>query len=73
MNDHDPEWMTRTEFCQLVRIVPRTARRWAIEGHGPVPVWFGRRPRYRRSEVERFLASAVQRSTEEHQARTGVA
>lgn len=67
MDEHDPEWLTRTEFCELLRIVPRTARRWAVQGHGPVPVWFGQRPRYRRSEVTQFMAAAEERSAEQHQ------
>lgn len=73
MNEQDPEWMTRAEFCDLVRIVPRTARRWAATGHGPVPVWFGQRPRYRRTEVEAFIAATIQQSTAAHQSHTVVA
>lgn len=73
MPDIDSELMTRTEFCQLVRIVPRTAHRWAAAGYGPVPVVIGRRPKYRRAEVRRFLQDRTDESIRRHEARAGVA
>jgi excisionase family DNA binding protein len=49
--------LTRAEVCELVRVRPETLCRWMKTGQGPKPVKLGRLVRYRRSEVDRYLAS----------------
>jgi predicted DNA-binding transcriptional regulator AlpA len=47
----------RTEYARLVGISDSTTKRWARAGIGPQPIKVGPRTiRYRRDEVETFLA-----------------
>lgn len=47
----------RTQFASLVPASPSTVKRWARDGIGPRPIKIGpRMVRYRREDVEAFLA-----------------
>jgi len=45
----------RLEFCEQVRICPRTARYWAVKGYGPAPRRIGGRVFYAQPEIDAFL------------------
>jgi excisionase family DNA binding protein len=55
----DDALLTEIEAAALLRVAPRTLRRWRAEGIGPpaIRVGHGRgRIRYRRSAIEQWLA-----------------
>jgi excisionase family DNA binding protein len=51
----DDVLLTEAEVADLLRVSPRTVRRWRNEGTGPPALRVGRRIRYRRSAVEAWL------------------
>lgn len=50
---------SRSEICNVMNISPSTLGRMIKAGEFPQPVWFGRQMRFRRDEVEAFLAHGV--------------
>lgn len=46
----------RTDFCDQVGIVPRTARLWELRGYGPRARRLGGRVYYVQAEIDAFLA-----------------
>jgi len=57
MNTTTPdELLTRKEAAAILKIEPVTLAAWASRGHPKLPfIKVGRLPRYRRSDLERFL------------------
>jgi hypothetical protein len=53
---NDDEMFTEREFCGWQKISPNTARQWRTLGRGPAWIKVGRSVRYRRSDVEDWLA-----------------
>ena len=54
-NEHEP-FLTEQEAAALIRVSPRTLRRWRQHGTGPpVAGYAGRRALYRRSELLAWL------------------
>jgi excisionase family DNA binding protein len=51
----DDVLLTESEVAGMLRVSPRTVRRWRNEGTGPPALRVGRRIRYRRSAVEAWL------------------
>lgn len=51
------ELMTQPECAELLRIDKRTLRRWTLEGIVPTPVTIGRVPRWRRTELLKWIAA----------------
>lgn len=49
------ELLSRTDVADLFEITTRTVSRWIAEGRIPRPMKLGRRPRWRRSTIERLL------------------
>ena len=50
-----PELMTEEELAEYLRVSLATVRRWRYEQTGPPVEWAGRRPRYRKAEVDAWL------------------
>lgn len=54
--DDDEPFLTEAEAAEVIRVSPRTMRRWRTEGIGPpVAGYAGRRALYRRSELLAWL------------------
>lgn len=56
------EFMTSRELADLLRVPVETTYQWRLRHVGPPGIRVGRHVRYRRSDVERWLA---ERSDEE--------
>lgn len=56
-----PELLTAKEVAGLLRIDPRTLRAHCRSGEAPKAVTVGTRPRWRRSDVEAWLAKRAMR------------
>jgi excisionase family DNA binding protein len=52
----DDELLTEQELATLLKVAVRTVRRWRVEGSGPPALRIGRVVRYRRADVDRWLA-----------------
>ena len=48
--------INQNEFCAMLGIQPRTLRRKVDEGVVPAPFRVGKKPLWRRSEIETWLA-----------------
>jgi excisionase family DNA binding protein len=48
--------MTERELARMLKVSPRTLRAWRVEGTGPRWLKIGRGVRYRRRDVEQWLA-----------------
>lgn len=60
-SDHYEGLVTRLEFCAQMKIDPRQARRWAMDGYGPKPRRIGMghgRVYYVQAEIDAFIANA---------------
>lgn len=55
----DDEFMTVEELAQHCRVAVRTVYWWNRRGTAPTRVRLGRAVRYRRSDVEAWLASST--------------
>jgi excisionase family DNA binding protein len=56
------EFLTEAELAALLKVTPRTVKRWRAEGTGPSWIRVGRGIRYRRRDVDAWL----ERQAEEH-------
>jgi hypothetical protein len=54
--DELPEWMNTEVFAKWLDIPPATPKQWRWQGKGPRYVKVGRHIRYRRADVEEWLA-----------------
>ena len=55
-----PVLMTTNQVARALRVNPSTLCRWRSVGHGPRVVWLSPScPRYRRSDVEAWLARSA--------------
>jgi DNA-binding transcriptional MerR regulator len=53
---NDEPFLTEPEAAEIIRVSPRTLRRWRMPGTGPpVAGYAGRRALYRRSELLAWL------------------
>ena len=52
-----PEWLTTEELAAWLNVPIDTVRRWRYTGTGPRGTKIGRHVRYRRSDVETWLAT----------------
>ena len=48
--------LDQDEFCAILRIKPRTLRRKVDEGSVPAPFRVGKKPLWRRADIEAWLA-----------------
>ncbi len=69
----DLEMLTNGEAAELLRIKGQTLRKWRLVGRGPVFTRIGGRVRYRKSDLEAFLAGHRFRSTAEETVGGGLA
>jgi predicted DNA-binding transcriptional regulator AlpA len=53
-------YLTPAELCEQLGIVPKTLGRWHAINEAPPRTMIGRRPYYKRSSVEAWLASREQ-------------
>jgi excisionase family DNA binding protein len=51
------EWMTAQDVADLLRVSVRTVNRWTRDGALPAFVQISRARRFRREEIERWLAA----------------
>lgn len=57
MTDQQPdEWMDTQSLAEWTHLPPPTLVQWRYKGTGPRFVRFGRHVRYRRSDVEAWIA-----------------
>ncbi|MBI4884929.1 MAG: helix-turn-helix domain-containing protein [Actinobacteria bacterium] len=56
MTDTRPEFLTAPEFAALLRIDERTLRALRHAGEVPTPIMIGTRPRWRRADVDAWVA-----------------
>jgi excisionase family DNA binding protein len=55
--ENDDELMTRTEAAKYLALQPQTLAAWACKGRNVIPfIKHGKYVRYRRSDLEAFLA-----------------
>jgi len=52
-------WLTPEQAATQLSLSARTLANWRAEGKGPTFVRLGRRIRYPRTEIERFVAKAT--------------
>lgn len=52
-------WLTPEQTATQLSLSSRTLANWRAEGKGPTFVRLGRRIRYPRTEIERFVAKAT--------------
>jgi hypothetical protein len=55
---------TTAEYADLARTTPSTVRHWRATGYGPKPFRLGRKNVYVASEVDAFIASLRNASTD---------
>jgi Helix-turn-helix domain len=53
----EPEWFSRVALTEWLDLPPRTLEQLDYEGRGPRRYKVGRQWRYRRSDVEKWLAA----------------
>jgi len=51
------EWMTAQDVADLLRVSVRTVNRWTRDGELPAFVQISRARRFRREEIEKWLAA----------------
>jgi excisionase family DNA binding protein len=56
-SDSGTRWMTTEEAADYLRVTPSTVRRWAREGRFPVYRPDTRVARFRREDLDAYLAS----------------
>ncbi|MCC7172799.1 MAG: helix-turn-helix domain-containing protein [Planctomycetes bacterium] len=56
VTDTRPEYLTAPEFAALLRVDQRTLRALRHAGEVPNPIMIGTRPRWRRADVDAWLA-----------------
>lgn len=56
MEKHETEFLTAPEFAALLRVDQRTLRALRHAGDVPAPIMIGTRPRWRRADVDAWLA-----------------
>ena len=61
MTDTPGSYMTRNELAVELRVKAQTLAAWACRGEGPTYVRVGRAVRYRRGDVETWLAGRTVR------------
>lgn len=58
----DEPFMTTADVARLLNVATSTVRCWRYTGTGPQAYQVGKHLRYRRSDVEAWLAEAKQRA-----------
>jgi predicted site-specific integrase-resolvase len=53
---NDNDLLTEAELCELLKVSPHTAKQWRWAGRGPDYVKMHRAIRYRRADVQRWIA-----------------
>jgi excisionase family DNA binding protein len=53
----EPELLAAAEVARLLHCDVRTLRRLRLEGRAPTSIMVGKRPRWRRSDVEAWIAT----------------
>ena len=61
MTDESDAILTEAELAQYLKLSLSTVRRMRYAGTGPAVVWLGARPRYRKSDVDAWLAAGGSR------------
>jgi len=64
----DGDLITTREAAAMLGVAPRTLEGWRLRGGGPRYVAVGRLVRYRRAELERWLAERERASTSDRRA-----
>jgi excisionase family DNA binding protein len=57
--------LTQAETAELLRLSERTLERWRVIGGGPAFCKFGKRVLYRRTDLEKWIASHLCHNTSE--------
>jgi hypothetical protein len=57
------ELLDTAEAAQALRLRPQTLSKWRLFGYGPAYLKIGARVRYRRADVDAFIAGCATRST----------
>lgn len=55
------ELLSRRDAAAYLSVSVSTLERWASHGIGPRITWIGRRPKYRRSDLNEYLRRGEQR------------
>jgi excisionase family DNA binding protein len=58
-----PEWWTTAQLAEYIQVDAETLRHWRYQGIGPKYAKVGQQVRYRRAEVDRWLAQQERAST----------
>ncbi|WP_439545010.1 helix-turn-helix transcriptional regulator [Sandarakinorhabdus sp.] len=54
------ELLTTKETADYLRLAPTTLEHWRLDGRGPAFVRWGRSVRYRRADIEHWLAETTE-------------
>lgn len=65
------ELLDTAEAAQALRLRPQTLAKWRLFGYGPAYLKIGARVRYRRADVDAFIAKCATRSTAAAKCRLG--
>lgn len=60
---HTDRLLTEGEAAEFLNVSNRTLEGWRTDGDGPIYVKLRRAVRYRLSDLQKFIASALRRST----------
>ncbi|MGI8753977.1 MAG: helix-turn-helix transcriptional regulator [Acidimicrobiales bacterium] len=60
----EDEFMTAVEFCKLIKAPLATVYQWNHRGTGPKALKIGRHLRFRRSDVDAWLAGCEIKASE---------
>lgn len=55
----DTEWLTPKALADELVVPLRTVYAWRSSGHGPIGVRFGKHLRFRRADVDRWIAERM--------------
>jgi excisionase family DNA binding protein len=64
MTDDSDALLTEAELAEYLKLSLSTVRRMRYGGTGPAVVWLGARPRYRKSDVDAWMAAGGSRGKE---------
>ena len=57
--------LTTSEVANLLQVAPITLRKWRLSGSGPLFIRCGANVRYRRDDIEKWIADHTVASTSE--------
>jgi excisionase family DNA binding protein len=58
-----PTWLTPAQVAELLQVPELTLQAWRYHGTGPKYAKVGKHVRYRRAEVDRWLAQQEQKAS----------